>query len=119
MYKSIIHSMLIAIAPLMWVNAAFCEALEDPTRPPAFAITPSDADQPKTTSWTLQSILIGPQRRVAVVNGATVTVGKHVDGARVTRIGPDGIDLVNDGEHLTLRLIQGISKVPANSKASR
>ena len=110
MYKTIIHSMLIAIAPLMWVSAAFCEALEDPTRPPAFAITPSDADQPKTTSWTLQSILIGPQRRVAVVNGATVTVGKHVVGDAFT---------FEPGEHLTLRLIQGISKVPANSKASR
>ena len=77
--------------------------LQDPTRPPADLLekpkasttgagepTPAPAPLPQ---WRLQSVIIGPGRRTALLNGETVRVGSKLGDARVTRIERDAIEL--------------------------
>lgn len=78
----------------------------DPTRPP----TPDEirawrgqaGDQPAT--WRLESILISEQRRVAVINGQTVSTGDQVDGAVVTAIAAGSVRLAARGEIVELTM---------------
>lgn len=61
--------------------------LIDPTRPPRGAETPPPTREAATRSgWTLESTLVAPDRRVAVINGELVTEGESIGGARVVEI---------------------------------
>ncbi|MCG5514373.1 general secretion pathway protein GspB [Ectothiorhodospira shaposhnikovii] len=86
-------------------------SLADPTRPP----TPQelrawqgmlDAEQATTRGWVLQSVLMAPQRRIAIINGQRVGVGETVDGARVIRIEAAAVALSHEGRDITLRLTE-------------
>lgn len=82
----------------------------DPTRPP----TPAEVDawfhggtvaeNDIRTDFQLQSILLSPQRRVAVINGRRVTVGDHVDGAEVRAIDAGRVELEQDNESVILTI---------------
>lgn len=59
--------------------------LRDPTQPLDYQ--PHAATAHKAASvYRLESILYGPTRRVAVINGTAVGPGEHIAGARVVRI---------------------------------
>jgi len=92
----------------------------DPMRPPAFALQkyrqeklrlrrqqrPAGGVKPvsKRPSWVLSSILYAPGRRRAIVNGRLLAVGDRVDGARLTRIERDRVQLSIQGRIITLKL---------------
>ena len=89
-------------------------ALDDPTRPAGLraAHVPA-ATTPQRPAWRLQSILVSPHRRVAVINGHSVAPGERVGGARVTRIGVDRVYLrTAAGRVIQLQLLpsRGIRK---------
>jgi MSHA biogenesis protein MshK len=58
----------------------------------------------------LQSVLISPKRKVAVINGDTVQVGDRVGDARVVRIVEGEVVLARGGQWQTLKLFPGIEK---------
>lgn len=79
----------------------------DPMRPP----TPSELarygperEARPDPSFRLQSVLIAPDRRVAIVNDQRVKQGDDVDGARVTVIEPGGVVLEIDGRTIDLKV---------------
>ncbi len=78
--------------------------LTDPTRPPI--VTPGKVVQEvkKTSIWRLTSTLIGPQRRVAVINNHAVQVGQKIDGAVLVEVEPGCAWLVQGGRKIHLRL---------------
>jgi len=55
----------------------------DPTRPPAPA---SRGEQPTGGGTQLESILIAPDRRIAVIDGQQVTVGARIPAGEIIRI---------------------------------
>ena len=71
------------------------QALEDPTRPPDFRVVPSTTVEIKR--YSLDSIVIGPDRRVAVIDGVARTEGEWFDGKTLVRIYPDRVKLVEQG----------------------
>lgn len=77
-------------------------ALQDPTRPSGFGATPQ-AQAPQK-EFTLASIFIGNDRRVAVIDGVARREGQTFDGFRVKRIHPDRVELVDQGRVRVLRL---------------
>ena len=89
-------------------------ALVDPTRPPSMAAgTPRDGGAAKhTASQRLQSILISPTRRLAVIDGRTVTEGSRVDAATVVQIAETRVTLRQGAELTTLELYPGIQRTP-------
>jgi MSHA biogenesis protein MshK len=75
-------------------------ALQDPTRPP-------DADsQPVVASPAreirLGSILLGKERRIAVIEGVALKEGDSHDNIRVRRIFKDRVEVTDRGQPRTL-----------------
>lgn len=77
-------------------------ALQDPTRPPGQQVAPPPVAEPR--QFALASILYGPQRRVAVINGVPRREGDTFDGVRVRRIYPGRVELVVQGQVREVRL---------------
>lgn len=78
-------------------------ALNDPTRPPDFRTAPS-APAVQQRQYDLASIVIGPERRVAVIDGVARQEGERFGDARVRRIHPDRVDILDAGQARVLRL---------------
>ncbi|MBF0624040.1 MAG: hypothetical protein HQL82_04460 [Magnetococcales bacterium] len=82
------------------------ERLRDPTRPPtlnsAGTFGPEALKKAQRPPDRLDALLIGPQRRLAVVNGRLVRVGDRVDEALVKSITPAGVQVLRQGRLDTL-----------------
>ena len=104
---------------------AAAQALRDPTRPPpsmmggsaAARTLPAAASAPR-----LQSVLIARQpggRHVAVIDGETVRLGDTVRGMRVTRMGPNEVELARGRERRVLKLDAPASPAPSGGGIER
>lgn len=98
--------------------AAQAQALGDPTRPPGTAGL-ADGAEPgaQSSAPQLQSILISPQRRLAVINGQTVALGGRIGDATLLAISETGVVLRRGGQLETLRLLPDAGKKPARTSA--
>jgi hypothetical protein len=85
--------------------------LPDPTQPEIGAA----AAEPETRAsrFALRAVLIGPQRRVAVINGSAVGVGESVDGARVLAIEAGRVRIGTAEGERWLELVNGVRAEPA------
>lgn len=103
------------VATLTSAAAAAQARLPDPTRPPQSApggdetAKPADKKAAKSAP-RLQSILISPQRKLAVIDGHTVPLGGEVNGARLVAITERGVTLRRGAQTETLRLDPGVEK---------
>ncbi|MBI3775359.1 MAG: general secretion pathway protein GspB [Gammaproteobacteria bacterium] len=90
--------------------------LPDPTRPlGGRAATPLPAPAPvQAPANILQSILIAPQRRLAMINGRMLSVGDHLDDAVVTEIQPYEVVLQRGGQEVRMRLLSRLNKQAVN-----
>lgn len=70
---------------LAFFTSLSCMAAQfaDPTRPPSF--TPGAAPVP-TGRPRLESVLIAPDRRIAIISGQRVRLGDRIGGAEVVSI---------------------------------
>ena len=69
----------------------------DPTRPAGVVL-----EENRATILTLDSLLIGEQRQIAVINGRALRVGERIGNAEVIAIGPAGVQLQRQGKRVTL-----------------
>jgi MSHA biogenesis protein MshK len=104
-------------------SLAAAQALQDPTRPPASLAAPqagafgTAAAAPAKKAPRLQSVLIARQpggRHVAVIDGETLRIGDSFQGARVTRIEQNEVELSRGNARQVLKLN---AAVPANAGA--
>ena len=79
-------------------------ALQDPTRPTDPAVYFGSDRNTVTATWTLQSILSSPDRRIAIINGTRVQEGDRIGTAQVVSIRPSQVVLNTGGRTLTLQL---------------
>jgi MSHA biogenesis protein MshK len=87
------------------------KAFVDPTRPPDMAdVAPGNAAPGKPMSPTLQSVLIAPGRRLAVINGEMVRQGGTYGEAKVVRVSATSVLLRFPDHEQTLELLPGIEK---------
>lgn len=78
-------------------------ALDDPTRPPGYAL-PSSKGGASGPFWHVSAIRIAAKNKSAIVNGRTVSVGNRVDGATVIDIEPTEVTLKKAGKQFSVRL---------------
>lgn len=88
----------------------------DPTRPPS-AGPAAGGSAPGEIH--LQSVLLGPRRRVAVIDGEALTVGQKFGDATVTRISLGEVKLKQGNDIRTLKLLPDVEKVQRRPGASR
>jgi len=103
--------MLLPILAAFFAGAAAAQSatLADPTRPPN-AIADSPSAPAARSGPQLQSVLISPTRRIAVISGTTVAQGSKYGGATVVSITEGAVLLRYPDRRETLRLIPGAEK---------
>ncbi len=99
-------------------GVARAQLLSDPTRPPGIPLSEGAAEA-STAVPRLQSILISPMRKLAVINGQTVPLGGRIGDATLLAISETSVTL-RRGAHLEiLRLLPDVAKKPADTSAGR
>jgi hypothetical protein len=110
----------IAALALGCFSPAWGQVLSDPTRPPQAwlaaqpkaAGAPAAAEQEQEVVPQLQSLLIGPSRRYALIDGQLVGVGDRFKDARVVAVKPAEVVLRSERGTQTLRLFPDVEKRP-------
>lgn len=83
-----------ALAGLMaMVASVAAERLPDPTRPAAYEQRSAPAVDTDKPVWRLESLVMGPERRRAMISGEWVEEGGRLGSARVVRIEAEGVVL--------------------------
>ena len=90
--------------------------LADPTRPPN-APSASAANEPAPAGLRLQSILIAPGRRIAVIDGHTVAQGGKLGDATVSRIDASSVTLLVGDERKVLQLLPDAARKTVRERA--
>jgi MSHA biogenesis protein MshK len=102
-------------------QAALAQALADPMRPPA---TPGPspaqgAGDAEKAAARLQSVLISPARRVAVIDGRVVQLGERVGDARLVAISESQVVLQRANGRETLKLNPVVEKKPVPRRPAK
>lgn len=88
-------------------------AVPDPTRPAIPARQEAGAEAP-AAALVLQSTLVSPRQRSAIISGQRYRLGETVGGARLEAIGPGWARLRGPGGAIELRLSYPKSTRPVN-----
>lgn len=117
-------SMVAAALALAFVFPAWGQALSDPTRPPQewLDARPKVAGAPPAFDLEapphLQSLLIGPSRNYAIIDGQLVGVGDKFNDARVVKVSPAEVVLQSQRGIQTLKLFADVEKRPVKPVAA-
>ena len=99
-------------------HSARAENLPDPTRPPS-EFEAAAGGAAVTSGPMLQTVLISPRHKVAIINGETVKLGGMYGSARVVKISESGVVLNEGGSLQTLKLFPSVEKtIPRSAKAN-
>jgi MSHA biogenesis protein MshK len=111
------HAALLLVATLGVSSAPAAQSMGDPTRPPNVTAGTDNAES-EPAAYQLQSVLIAPGRKVAIVNGETVHIGEKVGDAVVRNISESGVVLQYPDRSETLKLTGDIKRRPVRRPPS-
>jgi len=102
-------------------GVALAQSVSDPTRPPNAAATAQGAAPEATESSApkLQSVLLSPRRKLAVISGQTVPLGGRLGDATLVKITETEVVLKRGDELETLRMHPEVEKKLVAGKKSR
>lgn len=92
---------------LLAAAGASAAPFADPTRPSSAEETGGGAAPP---GLRLESVLLSPQRKLAVISGREVRLGERFGDARVLRITPTEVAVERNGEVEVLKLFPDYQK---------
>lgn len=87
---------------------ATAQALPDPTKPPAEVVSVPAGQVAAPKSIGLQSIIISPARRAAIINGETVELGATLGDARLIEVSEGRVVLQGAQGRQVLTLFPGV-----------
>ncbi len=93
----------VCLTGLVAAYSAHCAPFADPTRPPS-DINAAEAGSAKATGPRVESILIAPDRKIALINGQQYTVGAAFADGRVIRITETEVVIRRGGRDEVLKL---------------
>ena len=108
--------MRIAVIAFLLPSAALAQQLADPMAPPRGG-EPAPVSGPAVVDVapsepTLQGVITGPHRRLALIDGKVVAEGALIEGdGRLDAVRSDGAVVRSDGERKTLLLHPSVKKV--------
>lgn len=77
---------LLGMAITLVIHTAQADILKDPTQPPASLNSNDGIGQEVATGPVLQSVMIGPHYRAAIINGQKVLLGKKYEQATLIKL---------------------------------
>ena len=88
------------------------QAMTDPTRPPAEpAAQVPTVEGAASPVHRLQSVIISPKRKAAIINGILVELGGKYGDAVLTKVTEDEVVLSRDDSREVLKLYPGVEKL--------
>lgn len=108
---------LILLAALMTTGVAGAQGITDPTRPPGGLSDTAEATV--TGGPVLQSVMLSPSRKVAVISGEMVVLGGRYGSSRLIRLTETEAVLKNGGETTVLRLHPLVDKRATGPDAAK
>lgn len=103
-------------AVLLTVTVMADAQLRDPMRPPEFQTLAGGAAPSKYSGYELTSIIIAPDRRVAVINGQSLSQGDSLGNVIVVDIRAAQVLLKRGEEDIVLNLIPANVKMPVDRR---
>ncbi len=97
-------------------QAALGQGISDPTRPPSMVAAPEGQGDAEAPSTVLQSVLISPGRKLAVINGAVVPLGGRVGEATLAAISDGEVVLKYPDRTEVLKLLGGVERKPVERR---
>lgn len=98
------------------------EVLPDPTRPPAHLTAPRAAPETAKSpraEFVLQSVLVAPGRKVAVISGLPMTLGSRIQDHTLVAVTATGATLDGPGGRIDLELFGDLPGTRAKPPAGR
>lgn len=86
------------------------EMLRDPTRPPTSISKRTAPGEQRPLKWNLTATIVGPERRVAVINDRAVQIGQKIDGALLVTVEAGSALLVQGKKEMQLKLHEATVK---------
>lgn len=101
---------LCAMLMVIGAGAAYGEQLVDPTRPPDAVGVAQGSTQGGTSAPVLQSVLISPHRRLAIIDGKTVKLGDKFGALRLVSVTETEVVLQSGTSRQILKLYPDVQK---------
>lgn len=105
-YRYFLLLLTLSLSPL-----AYADLLVDPTRPAGYQppVTDKiDTSVPIRTAavkkWILNTTLVSPYQRLAMINGKRVEIGEEINGAELVSIDHQKVQLRYQGKLMTVKL---------------
>ena len=98
---------------------ASAQALGDPTRPPNFAGLSFSTAEAAPSGPVLQSIVLSPKRRLALIDGKLIGIGDRVGGATLVAIEIDSVRLREGRGTKVVKLLPDVRRRDAETAALR
>jgi MSHA biogenesis protein MshK len=98
--------------------AAFAQVMNDPTRPPSVHGI-ADSEAGTGGGPVLQSVMISPELKAAIINGAMVKLGQKYGDAVLVRVAENEVVLKSGDESQVLKLYPGVEKRDATPAAAK
>jgi MSHA biogenesis protein MshK len=95
------------------------QVMTDPTRPPGFAAGEPDTGADPGSGPVLQSVMISPTRKAAIISGEMVRVGEKYGDAVLIKVAENEVVLKSGETTQVLKMYPGVEKreiVPAAAK---
>ena len=108
----------VSVALLSFPPVAAAQAIRDPTRPPAGFGTAGEpaAAQAPTGGPVLQSVMLSPTRRAAIISGQLVSRGETYGDAVLLEVAEDHVVLSRGGSVQVLKMYPGAEKKYPNAE---
>jgi MSHA biogenesis protein MshK len=100
------------VALLGGMSGAWAQVMNDPTRPPA-TIDSGPGEVDAGDGSRLQSVMIWPSGRAAIINGVMVKQGEKYGDAVLVRVEESEVVLRRGAESQVLKLYPAVEKRPA------
>jgi len=115
------ESRAIALALMLFSASAVAQVGNDPTRPPAgFGVGAANMDMPDAGGgMTLQSVMISPTSRTAIISGVTVKLGQKYGDAVLVKVAESEVVLRSGATIQVLKLYPGVEKRDAAPAAAK
>jgi MSHA biogenesis protein MshK len=109
--------LLTLIMGLFVISVAHADQLLDPTQPSNYHANGTKGFDDKGISVT--SILISPQRRIAVINGNFMKVGDKIVGAEIISIEPDKVNFKDTKGTFSVPIYRSVRSLKENIKKAQ
>ena len=110
----------LALAVALLAGTASAQMVNDPTRPPGgFAAGDPEVAGDAGGGLVLQSVMISPSRKAAIINGAMVRLGEKYGDAVLIRVAENEVVLKSGDATQVLKMYPGVEKrerAPASTK---